>query len=174
MVMSASVTLKGMPVSLQGALPKVGDVAPEFAAVGANLAEVKLSSFAGKRVLLNVFPSLDTEVCAMSVRKFNQRVSEMKDVQVLALSMDLPFAQSRFCTVEGIERVMPLSVFRSETFAKGYGLRMTDGPLAGLMARAVVVIGEDGRVAYTELVPDITQEPNYDAAIEVLTKQAGV
>ena len=125
----------------------------------------RLKDLKGKNIVLNIFPSLDTGVCATSVRKFNKMAAGMKDTVVLAISKDLPFAQGRFCTTEGIENVIPLSDFRFSDFDESYGVRMADGPLAGLLARAVVVIGKDGKVAYTELVPEITQEPDYEKAL---------
>ena len=124
----------------------------------------------GKNVILNIFPSLDTGVCATSVRKFNKLATGLPDTVVLAISKDLPFAHARFCTTEGIENVIPLSDFRFSDFDENYGVRMADGPLSGLLARAVIVVGKDGKIAYTELVPEITQEPDYDKAIEAVKK----
>lgn len=124
----------------------------------------------GKNVILNIFPSLDTGVCATSVRKFNKLAAGLPDTVVLAISKDLPFAHARFCTTEGIENVVPLSDFRFSDFDENYGVRMADGPLSGLLARAVVVVGKDGKIAYTELVPEITQEPDYDKAIAAVKK----
>lgn len=161
----SKITFKNSPVNTNGELPKVGTVSPEFALVKGDLSEVSLSSLKGKNVILNIFPSLDTSVCAASVRKFNQEASNMSNTVVLAVSADLPFASSRFCTTEGIENVIPASVFRNPEFAEKYGVLMTDGPLKGLLARAVVVINPEGNISYTELVSEITQEPNYKAAI---------
>ena len=149
-------------------MPRVGVIAPDFTAVKASLAEAKLEEYRGKKVVLNIFPSIDTGVCAASVRRFNKVASEMADTAVLCISKDLPFAQARLCGAEGLENVETLSAFRGDSFEKGYGLLMTDGPLQGLLARAVVVIDKDGKVVYTELVDDITHEPDYDRAIAAL------
>ncbi len=149
-------------------MPQVGVIAPDFTAVKASLAEAKLEEYRGKKVVLNVFPSIDTGVCAASVRRFNKVASGMADTAVLCISKDLPFAQARFCGAEGLANVETLSAFRGDSFEKGYGLLMTDGPLLGLLARAVVVIDKDGKVVYTELVDDITHEPDYDRAIAAL------
>lgn len=149
-------------------MPQVGVIAPDFTAVKASLAEVKLEEYRGKKVVLNIFPSIDTGVCAASVRRFNKVASEMADTAVLCISKDLPFAQARFCGAEGLENVETLSAFRGDSFEKGYGLLMTDGPLQSLLARAVVVIDKDGKVVYTELVDDITHEPDYDRAFAAL------
>ena len=163
-----TITFKGQAVHTSGTMPAVGTLAPDFTAVTGNLADLTLARQKGKRVVLNIFPSLDTEVCAMSVRRFNQEAAGMDDTVVLCVSMDLPFAQSRFCVAEGITDVIPVSVFRSKDFNAGYGLRMEDGPLAGLLARAVVVIDREGYIVYRELVKEITHEPDYDAAMRVL------
>ena len=149
-------------------MPQVGVIAPDFTAVKASLAEAKLEEYRGKKVVLNIFPSIDTGVCAASVRRFNKVASEMADTAVLCISKDLPFAQARFCGAEGLANVETLSAFREDSFEKGYGLLMMDGPLQGLLARAVVVIDKDGKVVYTELVDDITHEPDYDRAIAAL------
>ena len=149
-------------------MPRVGVIAPDFTAVKASLAEAKLEEYRGKKVVLNIFPSIDTGVCAASVRRFNKVASEMADTAVLCISKDLPFAQARFCGAEGLENVETLSAFRGDSFEKGYGLLMTDGLLQGLLARAVVVIDKGGKVVYTELVDDITHEPDYDRAIAAL------
>lgn len=159
------VTFLGNTVHLQGSIPVVGNLAPDFTAVKGDLSEVKLSDFRGKKVVLNIFPSLDTPVCATSVRKFNQAAATLDNTVVLAVSMDLPFAQGRFCTTEGIENVVPVSVFRSDDFKAAYGLILADGPLAGLAARAVVVVDENGKIVYEELVSEITNEPNYENAL---------
>lgn len=161
----ATITFKGTPVNTVGDLPKKDSKAPDFTLVNSGLAEVKLSDYQGKNVVLNIFPSLDTGVCASSVRKFNQEASKLNNTIILAISADLPFAAGRFCTTEGIENVVPASVFRSPNFGKDYGVSMTDGPLKGLLARAVVVIDPKGNISYTELVPEIAQEPDYQAAI---------
>ena len=149
-------------------MPQVGVIAPDFTAVKASLAEAKLEEYRGKKVVLNIFPSIDTGVCAASVRRFNKVASEMADTAVLCISKDLPFAQARFCGAEGLANVETLSAFRGDSFEKGYGLLMTDGSLQGLLARAVVVIDKDGKVVYTELVDDITHEPDYNRAIAAL------
>lgn len=138
--------------------------------VKTDLSSVSLKELNGKNVILNIFPSLDTGVCATSVRKFNKLAAGLSDTVVLAISKDLPFAHARFCTTEGIENVIPLSDFRFSDFDENYGVLMADGPLKGLLARSVVVIGKDGKIAYTELVPEITQEPDYDKAIEAVKK----
>lgn len=164
----ATITFQGAPVSTAGELPAAGDMGPDFITVRNDLSERKLGDLKGKKVVLNIFPSLDTGVCAMSVRKFNEMAAKRPGVAVLCISKDLPFAQSRFCGAEGIDKVETVSVFRSDSFEKGYGLLMTDGPLQGLLARAVVVLDEQGKILYTELVPEITQEPNYDAALAAL------
>ena len=160
----AEVTLRGNPIHTSGELPAVGSPAPGFSVVGANLAEVGLDEFAGKNVVLNIFPSIDTPTCATSVRQFNERAAGLEDTVVLCVSADLPFAQNRFCGAEGIENVQTGSTFRS-SFGQDYGVTLTDGPLAGVLARAVVVVGPDGTVKYTELVPEIGQEPDYDSAL---------
>ena len=161
---------KGQPVKITGDFIKVGSVAPNLNLVKTDLSSLSLKDLGGKNVILNIFPSLDTGVCATSVRKFNKLAAALPDTVVLAVSKDLPFAHARFCTTEGIENVIPLSDFRVSDFDKDYGVLMADGPLAGLLARAVVVIAKDGKVSYTELVPEITQEPDYDKAIAALKK----
>ncbi len=163
----AQITLKGNPVNTVGDLPAVGAAAPAFTLTTTELADRGLADYAGKTVVLNIFPSLDTPVCATSVRRFNQLAAE-KNATVLCVSADLPFAQARFCGAEGIENVETLSAFRHAAFGEDYGVRMVDGPLAGVFGRAVVVIDGDGNVKYTELVPEIVQEPNYDAAMAAL------
>jgi thiol peroxidase len=164
----AQITLKGNPINTSGNLPKTGSAAPQFSLVKNDLSEIKLADLVGKKVVLNIFPSLDTPVCAVSVRKFNEQASSLKNAVVLCISKDLPFAQARFCAAEGLEKVIPLSAFRSETFGEAYGVNIVDGPLAGLFGRAIVVVDEKGQVAYTELVPEIAQEPNYEAALKAL------
>lgn len=161
----ATTKFKGQPVKLIGEFIQVGKVAPDFRLVKTDLSPFSLKEMKGKNVILNIFPSLDTSVCATSVRKFNQLAAGLKNTVVLAISKDLPFAHARFCTTEGIENVIPLSDFRFWDFDDSYGVRMADGPLAGLLARAVIVIGKDGKIAYTELVPEITQEPDYEKAL---------
>ena len=159
---------KGTPVHIDGEFIRVGVQAPDFELVRGDLSPLKLSDLKGKRVVLNIFPSLDTGVCATAVRKFNKLASSLPDTVVVAVSKDLPFAQSRFCTTEGIANVVPASDFRAAGFAGAYGVLMADGPLAGLLARAVVVIDKAGKVVYTQLVPEITEEPDYDAAVEAV------
>ena len=156
---------KGNDVHTNGQLPGVGTLAPDFTLVNSSLQEIHLSDYKGKRVLLNIFPSLDTSTCAASVRKFNKWVSEKENVVVLCISKDLPFAQSRFCGAEGLENVITASDFRYNSFATDYGILLTDGPLKGLMSRSVVAVDETGKVLYTELVQEITIEPNYDITV---------
>ena len=163
----ANITLKGSPVYTSGELPKRGAAAPNFKLVRSDLSEVTLGTFDGKRKVLNIFPSVDTGTCAMSVRKFNKEAGALKNTTVLNISADLPFAQKRFCGSEGITTSEMLSSFRS-TFANDYGLLMKDGPLTGLCSRAVIVLDEKNMVLYTEQVGDIVNEPNYDAALSAL------
>lgn len=157
----ATTNFKGNPINLNGELPAVGSKAPDFTLVKGDLSEVKLSDFLGKKLIINIFPSIDTGVCATSVRNFNKVASE-KGITVLCVSKDLPFAASRFCGAEGLTDVVTASDFRYNTFATDYGVLQVDGPLKGLTARAVVALDENGVVTYTELVPEITQEPNYN------------
>ncbi len=164
----AETTLGGNPVNTAGDLPEVGAAAPDFTLVVGDLSSISLSDLAGQRVVLNIFPSIDTAVCAASVRHFNEVASTLENTTVLNVSMDLPFAQSRFCGTEGLADVVSGSDFRDHSFGNAYGVRMVDGRLAGLMARAVVVIDEQGIVTYVELVPQIAQEPDYDGAIAAL------
>lgn len=164
----ATITLKGTPIHTLGNLPEKGSQAPDFVLTKTDLEEVSLKDFAGESVLLNIFPSLDTGVCAASVRKFNTEAAKLRDTHVLCISMDLPFAQARFCGAEGLERVVALSAFRHPDFGKKYGLTITDGKLAGLLARAVIILDAKGRVLYIEQVPEIAQEPDYEAALAVL------
>ncbi|MET0460520.1 MAG: thiol peroxidase [Ilumatobacteraceae bacterium] len=163
----AEITLRGNPIHTSGELPAVGSSAPGFTLTGGNLADVTPADFAGKSIVLNIFPSIDTGVCQTSVRTFNEKAGSRDDAVVLNVSADLPFAQTRFCGAEGIENVTSASSFRSD-FGSTYGVTITDGPMAGLLARAVVVVGPDGNVAYTEQVPEIGQEPDYDAALGAL------
>ena len=166
-----TVLFKGIIVTLLGTFVSPGTKAPDFNLVKNDLSEYTLNENKGKYVVLNIFPSLDTGVCAMSVRRFNEMASELPNTTVLCISKDLPFAQSRFCTVEGIENVVPLSDFRNNSsFGEAYGVLMKDGPLQGLLARAVVVINPQGEVVYSELVPEITQEPDYEAVLKVIPK----
>lgn len=163
----AQITLGGDPINTVGELPAVGSAAPDFTLVDSELAEFSLADFRGKRVVLNIFPSLDTGVCAKSVRDFNARAAGLENTQVLCVSADLPFAHGRFCVAEGIENVRTGSVFRS-TFGEDYGVKIADGPMAGVLSRAVVVIDENGTVTYTEQVPEIKQDPDIDAAVAAL------
>jgi len=155
-------------VNTEGELPAVGSTAPDFTLAGNDMKDVQLKQFAGKNVVLNIFPSIDTRVCAMSVREFNKRAASLSDTVVFCISKDLPFAMRRFCGAEGIDKVITLSDFRNDEFAKSYGVEMLDGNMRGLMARAIVVLDKDGKVKYTELVPVIGQEPNYDAALKAI------
>jgi len=164
----ADITLKGNACKTSGDLPAVGSAAPGFTLVGGDLSEVTLESLKGKKVVLNIVPSFDTGTCATSVKTFNSKVGDMSDAVVVNVSKDLPFAQGRFCTAENVEHVTSLSAFRCSEFASDYGIGIEDGPLKGLLGRAVVVIDADGNVAYTELVSEIVDEPNYDAAIAAL------
>lgn len=164
----ATVTLKGNPIHTIGDLPPVGSKAPDFRLVGGDLKDASLASFKGKKKVLNIVPSLDTAVCATSARKFNEKAGSRADTVVLIVSADLPFASGRFCTAEGLKNVVPLSLMRGREFAKNYGVLITDGPLEGITARAVVVVDESDKVVHTELVPEIGQEPNYDAALAAL------
>mgnify|MGYP001592854477 CR=1 FL=1 len=164
----SSVTLKGNPVRVGGQLPAVGSKAPAFSLVGTDLADRSLADFAGKRKLLNIFPSVDTGVCAASVRHFNQDAAKLADTVVLCISADLPFAQARFCGAEGIDNVVMLSTLRGRSFLRDYGVELESGPLAGLAARAVIVLDADDTVRYVQLVPEITQEPDYAAALAAL------
>ena len=164
----AQVTLKGNPVQVNGELPAVGSVAAAFSLVAGNLSDVTLADFAGKRKVLNIFPSVDTPTCAASVRKFNAEANALPNTVVLNISADLPFAQARFCGAEGLENVQNLSTLRGREFIEHYGVAIADGPLAGLTARAVVVLDENDNVLHSELVKEIAEEPNYEAALAVL------
>lgn len=161
----ATVTLKGNPIHTNGDLPPKGAKAPEFTLTGVDLKDVGLGEWKGKKKILNIVPSLDTAVCATSTRKFNETGGKLPNTVVLVISADLPFAMKRFCTTEGLQNVVSLSLIRGKHFAKDYGVLLQDGPLAGLTARAVVVLDENDQVVHTELVPEIGQEPNYDAAL---------
>ncbi|ALD63276.1 thiol peroxidase [Glutamicibacter soli] len=163
----ANTAFKGTPVQTIGDLPAVGSQAPAFTLTDTGLADVTSESLAGRRVVLNIFPSVDTGVCAASVRRFNELAAGLENTTVVCVSADLPFAMARFCGAEGIENVVSGSVFRSD-FGSDYGVTQIDGPLAGLLARSVVVLDESGKVIYTQVVPEITTEPDYDAAIAVL------
>ena len=164
----AQVTLKGNPVQVNGQLPQAGSKAPAFSLVAGNLSDVTLKDFAGKRKVLNIFPSIDTPTCATSVRQFNAKANDVANTVVLCISADLPFAMKRFCAAEGASNVIPLAMMRSRNFAKDYGVLIQDGPLAGITARAVVVLSADNKVLHAELVPEIAQEPDYDKALAAL------
>ena len=164
-----TIFFNGTAVKTYGNVPVAGEKAADFKLVNKELKELSFKDFEGKRIVLNVFPSLDTAVCAASVRRFNQEAAKFKNTVVLCVSMDLPFAMTRFCTAEGIDGVVPASAFRSPDFGKEYGLTMVDGPLAGLLARAVIIIDENRNVIYSDLVDEITHEPDYDGAFYVLT-----
>ncbi|EXI69344.1 MAG: Thiol peroxidase [Candidatus Accumulibacter adjunctus] len=166
--MTSTVTLGGKPFQLSGSFPQPGQVAPAFSLVGKNLADVTLSSFAGQRKILNIFPSIDTPTCATSVRKFNEQASALPGVVVLCISADLPFAQSRFCGAEGLDRVVTLSTMRGREFLTDYGVALSEGPLAGLAARAVLVLDADDRVLHSQLVAEIKDEPDYPAVLQAL------
>ena len=164
----AQITLKGNPINTVGELPKLGTQAPDFKLVKDDLSEKTFADYKGQKVVLNIFPSLDTGTCAASVRRFNAEASKLENTKVLCISKDLPFAQARFCGAEGLENVENLSDFRYNTFGKDYGLEIADGPLAGLESRAVVIVDENGKVVYTEQVGEIVDEPNYDKALAAL------
>ena len=166
--MSQTVHFQGNPVSVQGAIPQAGDKAQPFTLTAKDLSDVALSQYAGKRKVLNIFPSIDTGVCAASVRKFNQLATEIDNTVVLCISADLPFAPSRFCGAEGLSNVITLSTLRNAEFLKNYGVEIAEGPLKGLAARAVVVIDENDNIVFSQLVNEITNEPDYDAALAVL------
>lgn len=166
----AEITLKGSPIQTSGQLPAIGAKAPDFRLVGADLADVTLGSFRGKKKILNIVPSLDTAVCATSARKFNEKAAGKRGAAVLVISADLPFAQKRFCETEGVGNVVALSMMRSRAFAKDYGTLITNGPLEGISARAVVVLDENDVVLHAQLVPEIGQEPDYDAALAALER----
>ncbi|VVD97541.1 thiol peroxidase [Pandoraea morbifera] len=164
----SQVTLGGNPIEVNGQFPQKGQTAPAFSLVNAKLQDVKLDDFAGKRKVLNIVPSLDTPTCATSTRKFNEAAGKLENTVVLVISADLPFAMSRFCATEGLNNVVPLSLMRGREFLENYGVAIATGPLAGVTARAVVVLDADNRVVHAELVPEIKNEPNYDAALAAL------
>ncbi len=164
----AQITFKGNPIHTNGNLPTVGEKAPNFALTAADLSTKSLADFVGKHVVLNIFPSVDTGICAQSVRTFNQELSQLENTVVLCISKDLPFALSRFCGAEGLNDVITLSDFKTDDFVNAYGVKMIEGPLAGLLSRAVVVINPAGEVIYTEQVPEIAQEPSYEGAVKAI------
>jgi thioredoxin-dependent peroxiredoxin len=163
------VTFKGNPIRIAGSLPETGSIAPDFKVVKTDLSPLSLVELKGKKVILNIFPSLDTPVCATSVRRFNVEASKLANTAILCISRDLPFAHKRFCTTEGILNVISGSEYRDSSFSDAYGVLIQDGPLAGLFSRAIVVINESGRVAYTEQVADIAQEPDYAKALAAIS-----
>lgn len=165
----SNVTIGGNPVQVEGRFPQPGDQAPDFSLVGTDLSDVTLGQFAGKRKLLNIVPSLDTPTCAVSTRKFNERASQLDNTAVLIVSADLPFAAKRFCTLEGLDKVQHLSTLRGgQAFMRDYGVAIANGPMAGLTARAVVVLDENDKVIHSQLVPEIKDEPDYEAALKAL------
>jgi thiol peroxidase len=164
----STVTLKGRQVETTGILPEEGMKAPEFSLAATDLTMKGLKDYSGRKKVLNIFPSIDTGVCAASVRRFNKEAVELKNTVVLCISADLPFAHARFCEIEGLKNVIPLSVFRSPEFGEDYGIKLTTGPLAGLLARAVVILDSSNLVVYTELVSEIGEEPDYEEALKVL------
>ena len=163
------IAIDGNPAETYGTLPEVGSKAPDFVLTNTDFSDLSLDSLKGKRIILNIFPSIDLPVCAATVRKFNEEAGNISNTAVLCISADLPFSHSRFCEGEGLNNVIPLSVFRSDTFGKDYGVLMTAGSLTGLLSRAIVIIDEEGTVIYTEQVPDIGQEPDYDAALKAVS-----
>jgi len=167
----AQITFKGEPVHTAGSLPEIGAPAPEFKVVKTDLSSMSLGDFKGKRIVLNIFPSLDTPVCASSVRKFNAEATKLPNSVVLCISKDLPFAQKRFCAAEGLDNVITGSEFRDSSFSSAYGVAITDGPLEGLFSRAVLVVDEEGKVVYAEQVPEIAQEPDYEKALAAVRGQ---
>ncbi len=163
-----TVLFKGVACHTSGVMPAIGEKAPCYSLVKSDLRDVKCSDFNGCNIVFNIFPSLDTSVCAMTVRRFNEMASKLKNTVVICISMDLPFAASRFCVAEGIDNVIVASAFRSPMFGQKFGVQLVDGPLAGLLARAVIVMDESRRVVYTQLVDEITDEPDYDAVLKTL------
>jgi thiol peroxidase len=166
----AKITFQGKPVDTSGDLPEADSAAPAFTLTKTDLSDVSLNDFAGRRILLNIFPSLDTPVCALSVRRFNKEAGGLENTVVLCVSVDLPFAHSRFCEAEGLNDVIPLSAFRFRDFGRDYGVEITSGPLKGLLSRAIVIIDETGKVIYRQQAPEIAEEPDYDNALSVLKK----
>ncbi|MEO1051558.1 MAG: thiol peroxidase [Bacteroidota bacterium] len=164
----AQITLKGNPFNTSGDLPAVGSTAPDFNLTATDLGGKTLADYKGQKVILNIFPSIDTSTCATSVREFNTKATSLDNTVVVSVSKDLPFAHSRFCAAEGIENVVTLADYKSEDFGNNYGVKIVDGPLAGLLARSIVVLDEEGKVKHTELVAETVDEPNYDAAIAAL------
>ena len=170
----AQITFKGDPVHTIGELPKIGDKAPDFLLTKTDLSDISLKDVSGKKVILNIFPSIDTPVCSISVARFNEEISKFDNAIVIGASLDLPFAHARFCEAEGIKNVITASELRNREFGSNYGVRMVDGPLAGLLARAIVVIDENSKVIYTQLVGEITEEPDYDKALNMLKNASDI
>ena len=166
----ANITFKGSPISTIGKLPEINTVAPDFTLTKTDLSDATLKDFLGNTMVLNIFPSIDTPVCAASVRKFNDQASRFDNTVVLCISADLPFAHKRFCEIEGLNDVIPLSVFRSKDFGTNYGVTITDSPLQGLMSRAIVVIDPKGSVVYNQQAPEIAEEPDYDEALKAISE----
>ncbi len=164
----ATITLKGNPIHTVGNLPAVGSQAPDFTLTRSDLSDFSLADLKGKKVVLNIFPSLDTGTCAASVRRFNKEAASLENTVVVCASMDTPFAHRRFCTTEGIENVLSASEIRFRNFGENYGLRISDGAMAGLFSRAVVILDENGKVVYTQQVPEVSQEPNYEEALAAI------
>ena len=169
----AQVYLKGNPVETVGELPAVGTQAPDFTLTKTDLSNVRLNDFIGQSVVLNIFPSIDTPVCAMSVRRFNKEADNLENTTILCISADLPFSHERFCEIEELDDVMALSVFRSPEFGRDYGVTISSGPLTGLLSRAIVIIDPAGKIIYTEQVQEISQQPNYEKALQALRELAG-
>lgn len=165
-LMTQTVTFQGAPVTVQGTFPQIGDKVADFSLVAGDLSDATLASYEGKTKILNIFPSIDTDVCAMSVRQFNKLAGSLNNTVVLCISADLPFAQGRFCGAEGLDNVATLSTMRDCSFKQNYGVQIAEGPLKGLCTRAVVILDKDNKVIYSQLVPEITTEPDYDAAIQ--------
>ena len=166
----ASITFKGSPITTIGELPEINIMAPNFTLTKTDLSDATLRDFEGKTIVLNIFPSIDTPVCAASVRKFNEEASRFDNTDVLCISADLPFAHQRFCEIEGLKDVIPLSVFRSQEFGTNYGVTITNSPLKGLMSRAIVIIDKTGNVVYKQQTTEIAQEPNYDEALKAISE----
>ncbi|UCE70821.1 MAG: thiol peroxidase [Nitrospiraceae bacterium] len=166
----ATITFKGNPVETVGILPGTGADAPAFTLAKTDLSDISLKDFTGKKLVLNIFPSIDTPVCAASTRRFNEEAGKLDNTVVLCISADLPFAHNRFCEAEGLKDVIPLSVFRSPAFGKDYGVTITSGPLSGLLSRAIVIIDTEGKIIYTEQVPEIAEEPDYDSSLQALKR----
>lgn len=164
----STITLKGVPFHTSGTLPMVGTYAPDFTVTKVDLSEIKLKNYLGQKIILNIFPSLDTPTCATAMLHFNEIANQFSHILVLCVSVDLPFAQKRFCASQHLENVHPVSVFRHTQFGKDYGVSIIDGPLTGLLTRAVVVLDEHGKIIYTQQVPEISEEPNYTAILSAI------